>query len=383
MSLKDIVSNLPQFAGEKAKELERELSDLLTTASDPNWFQPGYETVAKRLRKVVAETGKKFVDRENEAELIAAGLISGVSLLLLGPPGTAKSALVRELASLCGMSFVDGDGQNGGYFEYLLTNHTMPEEIFGGPDLNDLAKGRFKRNIEGKLPRAELAFLDEVFRGGSHILNTLLTIINEKRYDSGEGIVHVPLLGVIGASNMPPQDSDLEAFYDRFPIRGWLHSVFESRTHRRTSEMPRTHDLLNFSTDRERVRLSEGWNPEGAIKARTRNRISCTNDFRFARVWLLRRLGKVTKDSARFGQFEKLFRTIRERVPLSDRTFGQLWLFAGALDLLRGKEPQDSYPAADGHLAVFRYVPRSLHDVVFLNDCVDRNTVGLQYTGNR
>ncbi len=85
--------------------------------------------------------------------------------------------------------------------------------------------------------------------------------------------------------------------------------------------------------------------------------------------------------SPRFEQYERLFRAVRERCKLSDRSFGQLWMFAAALDYIRGKDPRQSYPASDGHVIVFRHVGRSWHDVPFLKDRVEQQTRGVQHTG--
>jgi hypothetical protein len=238
----------------------------------------------------------------------------------------------------------------------------MPEEIFGGPSLQKLAEGRFERNVEKKLPRAEIAFLDEVFRGGSHILNTLLTVINEKRFDSGDGkgSIHVPLLALIGASNTAPHDPDLEAFFDRFPVRVWMRSVFDHDSRVDEPDSNVGWDLLIRSTKAESQRIAVGWSPDQATAEMHKKMQSCTNDFRFARAYLLRRLQRVRAD---------------------DRSYTQLWLFAGALDWLRGNEPDSGYPDADGHLEVFRYVARSEADVAFLDHQVSQHSNGVHHTG--
>lgn len=420
MKLLQKIGNLKDFAELPPKAVEQELSAILRgeQSAGLNKLEHLAETVFERVRKLVAAVSRSFQSREREIESVAAGFISGVPVLLLGPPGTAKSAVVRKFASLCGLaSGEDGgvlNGQNsefcsvcgrikkrtqkcsscdevmdletsshGGYFEYLLTNHTMPEELFGGPDLAELAKGKIKKVTTGKLPRAEIAFLDEVFRGGGHILNTLLTIINEKRFDSGDGAVHVPLLGLVGASNDIPREQDLEAFFDRFPVRTWVQSVLEvhPKTKIANAKNPAA-QLINLSIDAEKKRLTEAWDAAAATKDRVQKRESCTNDFRFARMLLLHRLGNAVENSPRFDQFERLFRAVRERARLSDRAFGQLWLFAAALDRLhRSDDPNSGYPVCKGHLEVFRYVARSPQDAAWLNEMVERHIKGIQHNG--
>ena len=382
-NIQNHIHDLTRFSALPVDEVEEELALQLVAQRPAPWLNAGAESVQARVKTLMDDTRESFVGREREIELIGAAFVSGISLLLLGPPGTAKSRLAREFALRCGVDAVGSDGQSGGYFEYLLTNHTMPEEIFGGPSLQKLAKGEFERNIERKLPRAEIAFLDEVFRGGSHILNTLLTVINEKRFDSGDGkgSIHVPLLALIGASNAAPHDPDLEAFFDRFPVRVWTRSIFDSATQREEPDPTQSCELLQRSAKAEVQRLATGWSAEQGKNERQKKMQSCTNDFRFARAYLLRRLHKVKPDDPRFQQFDQMFRLVRERTKLSDRSYTQLWLFAGALDWLRGKQPDAGYPDADGHLEVFRHISRNQADVAFLEHQVQQHTSGLHHTG--
>ena len=394
MKLLQKIGTLKDFAALPPKAVEQELAAIIRgeQTAGLSKLEPVAETVFERVRKLIAAVGRSFHARDREIEAVAAGFISGVPVLLLGPPGTAKSAVVRKLASLCGLASGEDEGNgsegndsqfHGGYFEYLLTNHTMPEELFGGPDLAELAKGKIKKVTTGKLPRAEIAFLDEVFRGGGHILNTLLTIINEKRFDSGDGAVHVPLLGLVGASNDIPREQDLEAFFDRFPVRTWVQSVLESR---QKAKVPNAKNpaaqLINLSVDAEKKRLAEAWDATTTTKERIANSVSCTNDFRFARMLLLHRLADAVDNSPRFEQFERLFRAVRDRARLSDRSFGQLWLFAAALDRLRrSDDPNLGYPTCKGHLEVFRYVARSPQDSGWLDDVVTQHMQGMQHNG--
>ena len=369
------ISDLNQFSSMPSKEVEIEFAKTLKNQSDWQRVNHVAKTVSDRLKKLVQKASESFEQRDREANAIVAGLASGVSVVLLGPPGTAKSALIRQIAFLCGLN-----SGSGNYFEYLLTNHTMPEELFGGVDLKSLSEGKLTRITKNKLPEAEIAFLDELFRGGSHILNTLLTIINEKRYDAGDGMRHVPLLGLIGASNLAPIDPDLEAFFDRFPVRVWLRSVLEPRNRFESENKKAGSNLIEYSIKSETNRLIQNWDSDGTKASMQSQQISCTNDLRFARTYLLFCLG--TKGSPeRRSQFEKLFRSIRERCKLSDRTFGQLWLFAAALDFIDNLDVTMQYPVSKGHIEVFKYVARSNRDLAFVNDRVDQITKGTQHTG--
>lgn len=151
-----------------------------------------------------------FLEREEVVDGLLCALVAGQHVLLLGPPGTAKSELAQELCSRI---------EGAEHFQWLLTRFTTPEELFGPVSLRGLEQDRYLRITAGKLPRAHIAFLDEVFKASSSILNTLLSILNERRYDGGDGPSQVPLLFLVGAANELPEDEELSALYDRFLLR--------------------------------------------------------------------------------------------------------------------------------------------------------------------
>jgi MoxR-like ATPase len=134
---------------------------------------------------------------------------------------TAKSALVRRAAELL----------NARFFKYLLTKFTEPAEIFGPLDIKALQDGKYVRITRGKLPEADIAFLDEIFKANSAILNALNTLLQERILYDGYNEIRVPLWSLFGASNEVPDDPEIEAFYDRFTLRHFVRPVSEDLWH--------------------------------------------------------------------------------------------------------------------------------------------------------
>lgn len=174
---------------------------------------------AETVRLAVTSARENLVDREVLAEVVALCAVAGEHLLVIGPPGTAKSQVVRLVAERLG----------GRYFEYLLGRFTEPNEIFGPVDLRRLREGVVEIETAGMLPEAEVAFLDEVFLGSTAILNTLLSILNERTFRRGNTALRVPLRVCVGASNSLPEDPALAAFADRFLARVFLEPVPDAR----------------------------------------------------------------------------------------------------------------------------------------------------------
>lgn len=158
---------------------------------------------------VLAPMKRAFVGKDEIIDLLGVCLIAGENLFLLGPPGTAKSALVHDLARRL----------EGQVFDYLLTRFTEPQELFGPFDIRKLREGDLVTNTEGMLPEASFVFLDELLNANSAILNSLLMVLNERRFRRGRESRALPTLMVVGASNRLPEDDALAALFDRFLLR--------------------------------------------------------------------------------------------------------------------------------------------------------------------
>jgi MoxR-like ATPase len=164
----------------------------------------------QKLLQIEAELRKAYFEREEEVHGSIVALLARQHVLLLGPPGTAKSQLVEDICARIG----------GIYFSWLLTKFSTPEELFGPISLKALEQDKYTRITIGKLPEAHVAFLDEIWKASSSILNSLLRIANERRFDNGNGSpVKVPLQSLFGASNELPESGELSALYDRFLLR--------------------------------------------------------------------------------------------------------------------------------------------------------------------
>ena len=176
-------------------------------------------TASAAVRAGLDRAARGLVDREILVDLVALAAVAGEHLLVLGPPGTAKSQAVRRVARSLG----------GRYFEYLLGRFTEPSELVGPIDLRRLRDGVIETQTAGMLPEAEIAFLDEVFLGSTAILNTLLSLLNERTFRRGSTAISVPLRVCVGAANHLPDDETLAAFADRFLLRCFVAPVGDSQ----------------------------------------------------------------------------------------------------------------------------------------------------------
>jgi len=170
------------------------------------------QTPSESLQAVRQSLKQRFFERENVIDALLASLLAKSHVLLLGPPGTAKSALITAL-----VGSVDGAIP----FSWLLTKFSTPEELYGPISLAALQQDRFRRITTDKMPQAHVAFVDEIFKASSAILNTLLTIASDRVFHN-DGVVPCPLITLVGASNEMPEGKELEALFDRFLYRTWV-----------------------------------------------------------------------------------------------------------------------------------------------------------------
>ncbi len=169
------------------------------------------KSIFSKLEEIRQALNATFYERENEVDGILVALLSKQHMLMIGPAGTAKSALSVELATII---------KDSTYFQWLLTKFSTPEELFGPLSLRDLEKGVYKRVTTTKMPEATIVFLDEIFKANSAILNSLLTLLNERVFYNDGSPTTVPLMTVIGSSNEYPEEEEgLEALFDRFLLR--------------------------------------------------------------------------------------------------------------------------------------------------------------------
>ena len=181
-------------------------------------LQDEAEDLRRKLANFRASLGRFFVAKQRLIDLMVVAAVAQEPLLLVGPPGTAKSDLVLKFKDALGIADED-------YFEYMLTRFTEPSEIIGPIDINQLREGRYIRREQGKLPTAQLAFLDEIFKSNSAILNILLTIINEKKFYQDGMPTPVRLRVLFAATNEIPEQGELAALKDRFVLKAESLSV--------------------------------------------------------------------------------------------------------------------------------------------------------------
>jgi len=184
----------------------------------------------EKILKIKGELNKYFIEREEEIDLLLTAIIARQHCLFLGPPGTAKGFLIRAVAS-----HIDGCI----YFERLLTKFSTPEELFGPYDLKELTEGKYFRVTTRKLPEAHIAFVDEVFKASSAILNTLLSIMADRIFYNDSVPVKVPLISLISASNeLPEEDEPLQALYDRFLLRKTVEYISDHTSLSKLLDLP-------------------------------------------------------------------------------------------------------------------------------------------------
>lgn len=299
-------------------------------------LDPELARIGAKLREVARLLDQRFLDKGELIRLMLVALLAGEHMLVVGPPGTAKSALVRHLARLI----------DARYFEYLLTRFSEPSELFGPVDIRAFREGTYVRRTDAMLPEAEIVFLDEIFKSNSAILNALLTILNERRFFTGSRTVTVPLSSLYGATNEVPNDDALAAIFDRFLIRATSQNL----------------DSFHFHG-----LVSRGIQAEVASGTGADARVTPIVSMAELRT-VHRRMDALLVFSEEFlARYKGLVFQIRsEGITLSDRRVVKMLKLCAASALLDGR------PAAnDGDLFILKHVWNSVDQAPLLADIVN------------
>lgn len=288
-----------------------------------------------RLQQLGRVLEQEFEGKQEVIRLMLLTALSGEHLLIIGPPGTAKSALVKALARQI----------SARYFEYLLTRFSEPNELLGPIDLPAFREGVYRRRGENMLPTAEVAFLDEIFKANSAILNSLLTLLNERRLHIGGERLDVPLLALYAASNEMPSDDSLEALLDRFLVRVGSQNL-ESYQFHRLIELGLRHEQDGPLESSSRLSPLLTADELRVLQGQLRQRLRFSEDF--------------------LTSYKSLVFQIRgEGVSLSDRRAVRLLKLCAASAMLDGREEADA-----GDLFVLRHVWNSPEQAPLLDGIV-------------
>jgi MoxR-like ATPase len=283
----------------------------------------------KKLREFSDQLCSCFVGREQEIEQMMVAAIAQEPLLFIGPPGTGKSEMITQFKNLLELP-------GNEYFEYMLTKFTEPSELLGPLDLKRLKAGEYIRRIAGKLPEAKLVFLDEIFKSNSAILNTLLTLLNEKKFYQDGKPYPVPLKILFAATNELPNLSELDALKDRFTLKVRIDKVSEDKWD----------ELIMKGLQNEGCRYFK--------QSRFRAGLFSLSDFEDLHDHLQRSLREFTQtgkdpffSNAMYLEFKRIVRTIRNdyEIPVTDRKLIKLYrlIRARALFMRGGGVERDDF----------------------------------------
>jgi len=192
-----------------------------------NFEDPAIAGPIDRIQALESALNTAFIERTAESASAIIALIAEEHMLMLGPPGTGKSAMANAISSAIG----------GELFNVLLTKFSVPEEVFGPISMKGLENDEYVRVTKGYLPQATVAFIDEIFKANSSILNSLLPGLNEREFSQGGKRKSIPLEVCFGASNELPEDDTLNALYDRFCLRHWVSYIKDRDARKKLLQM--------------------------------------------------------------------------------------------------------------------------------------------------
>jgi MoxR-like ATPase len=299
--------------------------------------------IAAKVREVGHALDERYLDKAELVRLLLVTLVAGEHMLIVGPPGTAKSALVRQLARLI----------DARYFEYLLTRFSEPNEIFGPIDIKAFREGTYVRRVEAMLPDADIVFLDEIFKSNSAILNSLLSILNERRFFTGSASIKVPLSSLYGATNEVPNDDALGAVFDRFLVRASSDNL----------DSFHFHGLVERGLAAEIETMHERDPAAGPSHAEPTRPLVTLAEIKALQARLARQLTFPEEFVARYKGL--VFQIRSEGVTLSDRRVVKLLKLCAASALIDGRPTVD-----DGDFFVLRHVWNSVDQIALVDDIV-------------
>jgi len=299
--------------------------------------------IAQKVRDVGRALDERYLDKSELIRMLLVTLVAGEHMLIVGPPGTAKSAMVRHLARLI----------DARYFEYLLTRFSEPNEIFGPIDIKAFREGTYLRRVEAMLPDADIVFLDEIFKSNSAILNSLLSILNERRFFTGSASIQVPLSSLYGATNEIPNDDALGAVFDRFLVRTLSDNL----------DSFHFHGLIERGLRGEIEGLAQSGMAGGAGRDDAIRPLVSLEEIRVLKGRLARHLQFPEEFLARYKSL--VFQIRSEGVTLSDRRVVKLLKLFAASALIDGRQTVD-----DGDLFVLRHVWNSVDQIPIVEDIV-------------
>jgi len=287
-----------------------------------------------KLQNFRSSLNTKFLEREDIIDGVLASVITKQNCFLFGLPGTGKSELVREISN---------GFKSSKFFGYLLSPTTDPSELFGPVAVSKLLKDEYVRDVEGYLPSANIAFLDELFRGSSAVLNSLLTILNERTFNNGREVIQTPIQSIVAATNSFPTEESLQAFCDRFLFRPTVEPL----------KKPTARRLLDL------------W----ALGIEKRPTV--TSDLTYADLTELQKEAEKIEASEEFlDRFSQVFDLLTSRgITISDRRRVQILRFMKAWALVQGDE---LIYAEHLHRSLIHIVYQTTEDIPVIKEVLDQ-----------